>query len=214
MMSLSEYRSFEQIEAGCEIVFIGRSNVGKSTIMKQLIGAKVRIGRRPGVTQRPNFYEFKDLLITDMPGYGYMRGVDYAKQHRIRDLIVKYFEDNAKRMICAVQVIDAKSFSEIVDRWGGRGEEPIDIELNHFLRDLKIDVVVAINKMDNIYPKERDMVLNGIVDRLGMNPPWTDWMDNNIALVVAKKGDVDHLRILLDKKLREKGREDLVGALK
>ena len=210
LMALEDYREFEPVAAKHEIVFIGRSNVGKSTLMKELIGARVRIGRRPGVTQRPNYHKFGDLLITDMPGYGYMKNVDRKKQDRIRDLIVKYFEDNAPRIVCAVQVVDAKSFTEIVDRWDGRGEVPIDIELFEFLRDLNIPVIVAVNKMDNIYAREKDMVLNDIVLRLGFNPPWTGWLDR-IAPICAKKGDVELLRKLLKDRLRAIGRQDLVN---
>jgi GTP-binding protein EngB required for normal cell division len=209
-MSLEEYKAFDHVKAKLEIVFIGRSNVGKSTLMKELIGAKVRIGRRPGVTQRPNYYQFGDLLVTDMPGYGYMQGVDRGKQNRIRDLIVKYFEDNAPRIVCAVQVLDAKSFTDIVDRWDGRGEVPIDIELYQFLKDLNIPVMIAVNKMDNIYDREKDMVLDEIVQRLGMYPPWSNWL-HLVAPICAKKGDVAHLRNVIKERLRAIGRQDLVN---
>ncbi|MCD1294932.1 GTP-binding protein [Methanocella sp. CWC-04] len=209
-MSLQDYKSFEHVDAEHEIVFIGRSNVGKSTLMRELLGAKVRVGKRPGVTQKPNFYEYKDLLITDMPGYGYMKGVEHAKQERIKDLIVKYFEDHASRIVCAVQVIDAKSFADIVDRWDGRGEIPIDIELNEFLHDLNIDVIIAANKIDKIDPKDMDTVLDDVVERLKMYPPWSGWLDR-LAPITAKKGDVDHLRYLLKNRLRAIKREDLVG---
>ncbi|HTX44634.1 MAG TPA: GTP-binding protein EngB [Methanocella sp.] len=207
-MSLEEYTSFEHVEAKHEVVFIGRSNVGKSTLMRALIGLKVRVGKRPGVTLRPNYYHCGDLLVTDMPGYGYMKNIDYKKQHKIRDLIVKYFEDNAPRIITAVQVIDAKSFTEVVDRWDGRGEVPIDLELFQFLKDLNIPVIVAVNKMDNIYDREKDMVLDDIALRLGFSPPWTGWMDR-IAPISAKKGDVEHLRKLLKDNLRAIKRPDL-----
>jgi GTP-binding protein EngB required for normal cell division len=209
-MPLEEYTSFEHVEAKHEVVFIGRSNVGKSTLMRELIGLKVRIGKRPGVTQRPNYYRFGDLLVTDMPGYGYMKGVDYKKQHKLRDLIVKYFEDNAPRIICAVQVVDAKSFSEVVDRWDGRGEVPIDLELFAFLKDLNIPVIVAVNKIDNIYDRERNMVLDDIALRLGFSPPWTGWMDR-IAPISAKKGDVELLRRLIKDKLWAIKRQDLAS---
>lgn len=210
LMSPEEYTSFERAEAEHEVVFIGRSNVGKSTLMRELVPLKVRTGRRPGVTRRPNYYRCGDLLITDMPGYGYMKGVDYKKQHKIRDLIVKYFEDNAPRILCAVQVVDAKSFTEVVDRWDGRGEVPIDIELYGFLKDLNIPVIVAVNKMDNIYDKEKNMVLDDIALRLGFSPPWTNWLDR-IAPITARKGDVEHLRKLLKDKLRAIKRQDLAA---
>ena len=212
-MSLQDYRSFEQVPAQHEIVFIGRSNVGKSTLMRDLIGAKVKIGRRPGVTQKPNYYRFDDLLITDMPGYGYMKGVDRAKQERIKDLIVKYFEDNAGRILCAVQVVDAKSFVEIVDRWDGRGEVPIDVELHDFLRDLKINVVVAANKMDKIPFAERDAALDGISVRLHMLPPWRNWL-GQIAPISAKMNELGPLRTILKDKLRTAGLERYVNVIK
>ena len=211
-MSLQDYKSFEPVKAKHEIVFIGRSNVGKSTIMRELIGAKVKVGRRPGVTQKPNYYEYGDLLITDMPGYGYMKGVDRAKQERVKDLIVKYFEDNASRIICAVQVVDAKAFADIVDRWDGRGEIPIDIELNDFLYDLDLDVIVAVNKMDKIHPSAWDEFLDGICDRLHMLPPWNQWIDK-VAPIVAKKGDVNVLGKLLRERLRKAGLEKFVNAI-
>ena len=209
-MSLQDYRSFEPIKAKYEIVFIGRSNVGKSTIMRELIGAKVKVGRRPGVTQKPNYYLFNDLLVTDMPGYGFMRGVEQAKQERIKDLIVRYFEDNAGRILCAVQVVDAKAFSEIVDRWDSRREIPIDVELNDFLYDLDLDVIVAVNKMDKIHPEAWDEFLDGICERLHMLPPWSQWTDK-VAPIVAKKGDIDTLNRILKERLRRAGLEKYVN---
>lgn len=211
-MSLEEYTAFEHVEARHEVVFIGRSNVGKSTLMRRLVGLRVRVGKRPGVTLRPNYYRCGDLLITDMPGYGYMKGVDYRKQHRIRDLIVRYFEGNAPRIVAAVQIVDAKSFTEVVDRWDGRGEVPIDIELFRFLGDLGVPVVIAVNKMDNIYDREKDMVLDDIALRLGFSPPWGGWVDR-IAPISAKKGDVEHLRRILQDRLRAIGRPDLLRCL-
>jgi len=212
-MSLQDYRSFEQVPAKHEIAFIGRSNVGKSTLMRDLIGARVRIGRRPGVTQKPNYYKFDDLLITDMPGYGYMEGVDQAKRERIKDLIVKYFEDHASRIVCAVQVVDAKAFAEVVDRWYARGEVPVDVELHDFLRELGIDVVVAANKMDKIPYAQRDSVLDGICVRLHMLPPWRNWLDY-IAPISAKMNELGPLRTILKDRLRKAGLERYVNVIK
>ena len=212
-MSLQDYKSFEQVPATHEIVFIGRSNVGKSTLMRDLIGAKVKVGRKPGVTRKPNYYEYGKLLVTDMPGYGYMHGVERAKQERIKDLIVKYFEDNRGRIVCAVQVIDAKSFIDIVDRWDGRGEIPIDIELNGFLRELGIDVIVAANKMDKIPYSERDTTLDGICVRLHMLPPWRNWL-GQIAPISAKMNELGQLRTNIKARFRAKGLEKYVNVIK
>jgi GTP-binding protein EngB required for normal cell division len=212
-MSLRDYKSFEQVPAKHEIVFIGRSNVGKSTLMRELIGARVAVGRRPGATQKPNYYKFDDLLITDMPGYGFMKGVDRAKQERVKDLIVKYFEDNASRILCAVQVIDTRAFVDIVDRWDGRGEIPIDVELNDFLHELGIDVVVAANKIDKVPYAMRDGILDGICVRLHMLPPWKNWL-GHIAPISAKMDELGPLRTILKDKLRAAGLERYVNVIK
>jgi PGF-CTERM protein len=55
-----------------EVVLVGRSNVGKSTLMRELTGHRVDTGRSPGVTRRPNFYDWAeaDFLLTDLPGFG------------------------------------------------------------------------------------------------------------------------------------------------
>ncbi|MBU2617399.1 MAG: GTP-binding protein EngB, partial [Euryarchaeota archaeon] len=190
-----------------EIVFLGRSNVGKSTILRQLIGKKVRVGRKPGVTLKPNQFRFDGLLITDMPGFGFMSGVTKQKCEQIKDFIVRYLEENADRILLAVQVIDAGSFIDVVDRWSMRGETPIDVELFHFLHDLDLAVVLAVNKIDRL--GDVDLELDEIVQRLGMSPPWRQWRDR-IVLICAKKGEIDELRGLIKHRLHDIKRDDLL----
>jgi len=191
-----------------EIIFAGRSNVGKSSLIKKLTGKSVKIGRRPGVTRRPAHILCKDLLITDMPGYGFLHGVPDDVQERIKDLIVHYIEDNSDRILCAVQVIDASSFCEIVDRWYKKGELPVDIELFEFLSDINVDTIIAANKMDLI--TDRDHTLDQIVKRFDLLPPWKQWLDV-IAPVSAKKGDVSSIVTLLRGRLHGIGRDNLLG---
>ena len=194
-----------------EIIFAGRSNVGKSSLIKRLTGKSVRTGRRPGVTRKPTHITFKDLLITDLPGYGFLHGVPDAVQERIKNSIVHYIEDNCDRILCAVQVIDASVFCEIVDRWAERGEIPVDIELFEFLSDLDIDTVIAANKMDLV--TDRDHALDQIVERFGFLPPWRQWIDT-VAPVSAKKGDVSQLATLVRSELHRIGRDNLFGQIR
>src|SRR5260370_27954114 len=64
-----------------EIAFLGRSNVGKSSVINSLVGAKLaRTSNTPGRTRSINFYEVRragqprpELLFTDLPGYGYAK---------------------------------------------------------------------------------------------------------------------------------------------
>lgn len=195
--------------AKVEIIFVGRSNVGKSSFIRDLTGQKkVRVGKRPGVTLIPHHLRYADMLITDMPGFGFMSGVHEQKQSDVKDAIVEYIEDNFKRIKLAVMVVDGATFLDIVDRWEGRNEIPIDIELFEFLHEMNIDTVVAVNKIDKIKPDELDDTLDGIADRLGMMPPWRQWLDT-IAPIAVKKGDTKAVRGLIRKKLHDLKRDDL-----
>ena len=186
-----------------EIVLIGRSNVGKSTLFWELTGTKVRVGKRPGITKWPFKAKVGDIFYVDMPGYGFMLKASRADQEKTKDLIVQYFEQNAEEIIMAIQVIDAASFLDIADRWEGRGEVPFEIELWEFLVDMGLDVVLAANKMDRIAKADVDGALDLICERLGMMPPWTQWTDK-IAPMSAKRGQIQPLRSIIGKKLSGK----------
>ncbi len=178
-----------------EIIFVGRSNVGKSTLITALTGKKLPAGRRPGVTRKPLHITYRNFRITDMPGFGFMSGASWEGQEAIKDNIVHYIEKNADNITLAVMVVNASSFAEIVDRWRGRDEIPVEVELFEFLHEMNIDVVVAANKMDKV--ADMDRTLDGIAERLGMMPPWKQWLDT-IVPVSAKKGDVGRLKEIME----------------
>jgi GTP-binding protein EngB required for normal cell division len=191
-----------------EIIFVGRSNVGKSSLLKVLFGAKVKVGKRPGVTIRPSHIKVSDLLITDMPGFGFMSGVKDRKQDIVKDKTVHYIENNADRIKIGVLVIDGPAFPEIVDRWDSREQIPVDIEMFDFLREVGIDTIVAANKMDKVKENENDLLLDEIASRLGLEPPWQNWK-HLIAPISAKKRDLKTLKGLLRDRLHEMKRDDL-----
>jgi GTP-binding protein EngB required for normal cell division len=192
-----------------EIVLLGRSNVGKSSVIRQLTGKRVRIGRRPGVTRKPFRYRHGELDIVDMPGFGYMAGVSRARQEAIKTGIVRYLETRKQNILFAIQVLDARAFGEIVERWWRRGQVPVDVEMFEFLRELELHPIVVVNKMDLIYPDEREDVLNDICEKLGLLPPWRQWVDI-IAPISAKTGEgVLELKRLVKRRLSELGQERL-----
>jgi len=73
-----------------ELLLIGRSNVGKSSVIRQLTGKRVRIGKRPGVTRKPSRYRCGELDVVDMPGFGFMAGVSRERYEEIKTGIVRY----------------------------------------------------------------------------------------------------------------------------
>ncbi len=194
-----------------EIVLAGRSNVGKSTLFYQLFGVKVRRGKRPGTTIKPNQITYKDLIVTDLPGFGYISGVDKNFNERVKDFIVRYIEENADWIILAIQVVDGKSFLEIAERWEKRGYIPVEVEMFEFLNEVCPKVFLAVNKMDKV--DDPDETLDAIAEKLGMLPPWTNWR-HVIFPISAKKGKVENLRDAIKNRLMEIGRSDLIPVLR
>ena len=191
-----------------EIIFVGRSNVGKSSIIRKLTGSKVRVGKRPGVTLKPIHIRLGDLLVTDMPGFGFMSGVKERKQDIVKDKIVHYIEDNADRIDLAVLVIDGSSFLEVVARWEERNEIPVDIELFRFLNEVGVPVILAINKMDKIDRDMADHVLDEIMERIGLPSPWNMWQDV-VVPVSAKEEDLKKLSSCIRQRMHLAKRDDL-----
>ena len=201
-------KTVEQNGTNLEILFVGRSNVGKSSLIKELFGAKLRVGKRPGVTLRPFHVQLSDLLVTDMPGFGFMSGVKDRKQDIVKDKIVHYIENNAERIKLGVLVIDGPFFPDVVDRWDARDQIPIDLEMFDFLREVGIDTLIAANKMDKVKENEYDPLLDEIAARLGLEPPWENWK-HLIAPISVKKGELKPLKSLLKDRLHEMKRDDL-----
>src|SRR5467141_3922439 len=80
MLSASDDAQFP-VPSLPEVAFLGRSNVGKSSVINALVGTKLaRTSNTPGRTRSINFFEIRragqpkpDLLFTDLPGYGYAK---------------------------------------------------------------------------------------------------------------------------------------------
>ncbi|MEW6592582.1 MAG: GTP-binding protein EngB [Candidatus Hadarchaeota archaeon] len=193
-----------------EIVLVGRSNVGKSSVIRRLTGKRPRVGKRPGVTRKISRYEFGKLEIVDMPGFGFMSGVPKHLQERTKDEIVDYLEHDREKICVALEVVDAKSFLEIAERWEKRGQVPVDVEMFSFLEELRLGPIVVANKIDLVHPDDKDKILDAICEKLGLSPPWRQWLDI-VAPISAKTGEgVPQLRALITERLGKKGLDRLV----
>jgi len=192
-----------------EVVLIGRSNVGKSTLMREITGHTFDTGQKPGVTRQPNHYDWtsEDFVISDLPGFGFMAGVPDDVQDDIKTHIVQYLEANADKILCGVIVLDGKAAVDIIDRHSGPDEIPHTVEMFGFCRELGIPVVLAVNKMDKV--DDRDERLNDICDRFGLFPPWKQWEGETIAPITAKTGNIEALNQAVRHHLHEAKRDDL-----
>jgi small GTP-binding protein len=191
-----------------EVVLVGRSNVGKSTLMREITGHSVPTGKKPGVTRKPNHYDWapESFVLTDLPGFGFMSGVPEDVRERIKTDVVRYIEANAEQILVGILVVDGKAAVDIIDRHSGEGEIPHDVEMFHFLEEVGIPPVVAVNKMDKV--DDRDERLDALCDRLGLYPPWQQWQET-IAPISAKRGNIEALNEAVRHHLHEAGRDDL-----
>ncbi len=181
------------------ILFVGRSNVGKSSVIRALTDLKVRVGKRPGVTIAPRELKWGKNTIVDMPGFGYMAGMSRARQEDVKDAVVRYLEET--ELGFAVHVTDASNFARLVHKWDERGQVPVEIEMFDFLRELELGPILAANKIDKIKMQERDMALDEIADLLDMLPPWRQWLDV-VVPCSAKTGEgIGALKRLIDERL-------------
>jgi len=94
-----------------EVAFLGRSNVGKSSVINSLVGAKLaKTSSTPGRTRSINFFELRwagkprpELIFTDLPGYGYAK-VSHEISSRWPSFIEPYLQHRASLALCLVLV--------------------------------------------------------------------------------------------------------------
>src|ERR1700716_4050404 len=94
-----------------EIAFLGRSNVGKSSVINSLVGTKLaRTSSTPGRTRSINFFEIRwpgkpepELIFTDLPGYGYAK-ISREISTEWPKFIEPYLNERATLALCLVMV--------------------------------------------------------------------------------------------------------------
>ncbi|MDF1495097.1 ribosome biogenesis GTP-binding protein YihA/YsxC [Caproiciproducens sp. CPB-2] len=127
-----------------EIVFSGRSNVGKSSLINKLVNRKslARVSAKPGKTGTINFYDLQACRLVDLPGYGYAR-VSQSEKLRWSELVEGYF--SAQRNVgLVIQIIDMRH-SPSAD----------DLEMIEYLINSGTRFLIAATKSDKLNKMER-----------------------------------------------------------
>ena len=141
-----------------QVAFIGRSNVGKSSIINSLTKQKklARTSSVPGRTQEINAYFInRSLYLLDLPGYGFAK-ISREKQEHIQKLIYWYLlrSDYEQRKIFLI--IDANV-----------GATRDDLDMLYSLEQRRKNVVVVANKVDKMGTVKRNQQLNNIQRSVG-----------------------------------------------
>jgi len=197
------------------VVFIGRPNAGKSSLIHKLTAAKPVIGKKPGSTRKIIEYPLaKKFRIVDIPGWGKIHGRPGTYEERIKDEILAFLEENKYRIPACVQVIDVKSLIEVSERLAKKGIIPIDQELYQYLTGLNFIPIVALNKIDKVPPAEvtrAEEHFKGLIDFSNLSQAHQE----SILTVSARRGDnLPLLRDLIRKRLRAASVEEFERYIK
>jgi GTP-binding protein len=132
--------SFEQV------AFVGRSNVGKSSVINSLTGRKnlVKSSGEPGKTKEINFFLInKNFYFADLPGYGFAK-LPFKKREKLRKLIIWYLTYSDVRPKWVVLIIDAHV-----------GVTALDREMISILTECSHPFFILANKVDRIPSSKR-----------------------------------------------------------
>lgn len=163
VLSASHRRQFVR-DGRPEIAFVGRSNVGKSSLMNQLLNRKslARTSSRPGRTQAINYFLINaKFYFVDLPGFGFAKA-SKVERGRWAELMDTYFRDVVERGVMLIQLVDAKV-----------GATELDQQAADYFDELGLYSVVVATKIDKVPRSKRSRHQKAILEQLLIDDPET-----------------------------------------
>jgi GTP-binding protein len=160
--SCTEQRHFPK-ENITEIAFVGRSNVGKSSLINSLILRRdlVKTSSTPGKTQVINFFKINNAFnFVDLPGYGYAKAPKEIRE-KWGPMIEGYLS-NRKELKAVVFILDIRHLPTEDDK-----------RMREWLDYYKTPVIYAATKADKIKPREIEYQIEKIKETLGLQEETT-----------------------------------------
>ncbi|MDR1410030.1 MAG: ribosome biogenesis GTP-binding protein YihA/YsxC [Oscillospiraceae bacterium] len=138
-----------------EVVFSGRSNVGKSSLINKLCMRKnlARVSGQPGKTATINFYGLPELHLVDLPGYGYAK-TSFAEKKRWAELAEGYFAQE-RSITLLVQLVDFRHPITELDR-----------QMLSFCTERGLSFLVAETKCDKLNKTEHVARASALAEEL------------------------------------------------
>jgi GTP-binding protein len=140
-----------------KVLFLGRSNVGKSSLINVLLGQRLaRTSATPGKTLSINHYLVdKRLLIADLPGYGYAR-VAKSEGQRVRGLIASFLA-RVENVRLAVLLVDSR-----------HGFLPPDLETLAQIMEKNLPILTILTKSDKISSSQQRNLIAKLQQQFGL----------------------------------------------
>ena len=132
-----------------EIAFLGRSNVGKSSLLNSLIGVKglARTSSNPGRTKALNFFSIdEEMVFVDLPGYGYAK-VSKDERKKWGKLIENFLAQRPQLVLC-ILIVDARHEPSL-----------LDLQMKSWLQHFGLSFLVVNTKVDKLSANERSRSL-------------------------------------------------------
>lgn len=139
-----------------EYAFIGRSNVGKSSLINVLTDHKklAKTSGKPGKTQLINHFKINDeWFLVDLPGYGYAQ-VSKTKRQSFQKFIKDYFL-NREQLVCSFVLIDSR-----------HEPQKIDLEFMEFLGENRIPFCIIFTKSDKLGRTKLEQNINNYKNKI------------------------------------------------
>jgi GTP-binding protein len=141
-----------------EVSFVGRSNVGKSSLLNKLIGRKqlAKVSSQPGKTANINFFDVDGVRFVDLPGYGFAK-VSRAEKQRWADLIGGYFEQE-RSFNLVVALVDIR-----------HDAQKLDLDMLAYLEEAGLPFVVALTKADKLSRSKQAQQRSSLARQFGLD---------------------------------------------
>ena len=162
-----------------EVAFVGRSNVGKSSLINSLLNAReiARTGKKQGKTKEINFFLVNDkYYFVDLPGYGFAQG-GLDDREKIRSIIIEYVTRKENNIHTVAVLIDSKV-----------GVTDFDRDMYDILCDCGHHVVFIVTKTDKLNQKEMSLQLKNIQNEFPKNEilPYSSKLNKGAGFVLEK----------------------------
>ncbi len=165
-----------------EIVFSGKSNVGKSSLINKLLYRKsiARVSAKPGKTATINFFSLKEAYFVDLPGYGYAQ-VSQAEKQRWAELVEGYLAQD-RNIALVVQICDMR-----------HSPTENDMTMIDYLYNSGFNFIIALTKLDKLKKTQQARRLEELKEEL------KDYPDIRLCPCSSNDGTgIDEIRKIIE----------------